>query len=541
VLRGEPVQGYEPEALANLDAEALRLRLKQTLAEREILLSQQPATDEEAWGPNEEGCLGLRILQNLEIHFANSPFAEVAGHAREKLQGMRLSQLERPEFTALEEQLRNIFHNKAEDSFVQELRAPDGRVLWIRWLFSLVENAQQSTGEILCAGHDITEAVLREDRLQKAEKLESLGTLTGIVAHDLNNIIAPVRLGVQMLHRSNKQSKDNDVLEMIETSIERAADLIRQMTVFSKGIQGERNRLQVPRLLEDIERVVRRTFPRTIHFTTQTSGDIPPIHANYTQIYQVLINLCLNSRDAMEGGGELTITAQEVRLSKEDAKEILQARAGGYVEIEVADTGSGIEASHLERVFQPYFTTKARGKGTGLGLSSVQQIVHDHEGFIQVRSTPGEGSTFTVYLPTKSVYKSEPAIEEESPRSAPASAILLVDDEPSLTEMLTAMLQTHGHRVVVRESGEAALAWLRENPQQVEAVIMDRMMPGIDGLEAAEEMRKLKPKLPILLMSGVSSPADIATETQVKGIAFLAKPFREEDLLRTLVPLLTRG
>src|SRR5215207_5614550 len=238
-----------------------------------------------------------------------------------------------------------------------------------------------------------------EARFLRAQRLESIGALASGIAHDLNNILAPIMMSAPMLRWGLKPEEVEKTLVSIETSAQRGADLVKQLLLFGRGVEGNRTLLNLKHLLRDMVRMVRETFPKAIELKARFAPDLWSITADATQIHQVLLNLCVNARDAMPNGGNLTLAAENIPLDQLSAAVTSEAKAGPHVVIRVSDTGEGIQPSIREKIFDPFFTTKQPGKGTGLGLSTVLGIVKSHGGFIDMVSEVGNGSTFCVYLP----------------------------------------------------------------------------------------------------------------------------------------------
>ncbi|MCX6848144.1 MAG: PAS domain S-box protein [Verrucomicrobia bacterium] len=335
----------------------------------------------------------------------------------------------------------------------------------------------------------------------RSQRMEALGTLSGGVAHDLNNALAPILMGVELLKmRCPQESK---ILDMFETSARRGAEMVRQLLTFAKGAEGERAGLQVERLVHELESLMKSSFPKNIQLVVTCDPKLPTILGDATQLHQILLNLCVNARDAMPTGGTLTLEALPLEVDEAFASSVPDARPGSYVALRVHDTGTGIPKEIIERIFDPFFTTKSPDKGTGLGLSTVMGIVKSHGGFLQVSSQPELGSTFTAFLPTHVVEGGMPL--------APAAAasclghgetILLVDDEAAVREMAGVVLQRLNFNPVTATDGADGLQLAMRHQAELRVIITDLHMPHMDGLAFVRVLRLVLPDVPVVVASG---------------------------------------
>jgi signal transduction histidine kinase len=296
---------------------------------------------------------------------------------------------------------------------------------------------------------DVTEKKLLEKKFLRAQRLEAIGTLSGGIAHDLNNILAPMLLFAPFLKEKLTDPKDLELLTMIEQGAHRAANIIKQLLTFSRGIDGERGTVQTRHLLKEMIAIMRETFPREIEVVEKTPAELWPINADATQIHQVLMNLCVNARDAIHASGKITLAAENVIIGKNDVGVSKSAIPGIYVRLTISDTGEGIPRENIDRIFEPFFTTKEIGKGTGLGLSTTLGIVKSHGGFVTVYSEPGLGTSFNVYLPA--VARAADAAENASSamRRGKQELVLIVDDEDAIRHALRLALESSNYRVLV--------------------------------------------------------------------------------------------
>ncbi len=383
---------------------------------------------------------------------------------------------------------------------------------------------------------DITQQKTLEQNLLRAQRMESIGTLSGGIAHDLNNLLVPILMGLDLLEMSDPNPESRKIINNIRTSARRGADLVKQILLFAKGIDGARDPVPLDRLFDDIESIIRHTFPKNIIIERHVAEALPPIPADQTQIYQVILNLCLNARDAMPRGGRLTLSARLIDIDRQYAAVEINASPGPHVVIEVSDEGTGIPPETMKRIFEPFFTTKELGKGTGLGLSTSLGIIRDHGGFMKASSEPGVGSSFKVFLPTAPTEAPRPAEEvkqEEVPRGR-GETVLLVDDEASVLNITQQTLEAWGYRVITAEDGAQAIRHLTEEAEHVDVVFMDMMMPVVDGFTLIKRLKELKPDLSIIATSGLKAQTN-ALQAEEFGVSrFIAKPFSTPSMLRLL-------
>ncbi|MEB3359539.1 MAG: response regulator [Synechococcales bacterium] len=382
---------------------------------------------------------------------------------------------------------------------------------------------------------DISEKKQLEAQFLRAQRLESLGTLASGIAHDLNNILTPVLGVVRLLPLKLPEldERSHQLLQMLETSARRGADLVKQILSFARGVEGKQVCLQVNHLLTEIEQIIRQTLPKSIEISTQLSPDLWTVTGDATQLHQVLMNLCVNARDAMPDGGTLSITAQNCPLDEAQARRYLDAVVAPYVVVTVTDTGTGIAPDILPRIFDPFFSTKEIGKGTGLGLSAVLGIVKSHGGFVDVQSTLHEGSQFQIFLPAN---QSPVFADQENGSSlwGQQELILVVDDEEAIREVTQATLEAYNYRVLTAENGVAAIALVDQFKDEIDGVVMDLMMPFMDGLAAASMIRQSHPHIGLIATSGLNSREAVAQATQIGVQTFLPKPFTTQEVLQAL-------
>lgn len=406
-----------------------------------------------------------------------------------------------------------------------------------RW--TLVRNDRGQPDYILITNTDITEQKRTEQHLLRAQRMESIGTLAGGIAHDLNNILSPILMSVEMLQLNGTDKENDRWLSMIRENAERGADLVKQVLTFARGMSGERIPVQLKHIIKDLVGVLKETLPRSIDVKFDIDPELWTISADPTQIHQVLMNICINARDAMPSGGVIKITAKNIVVDDNYARMNMDAEPGNYVFITVSDTGIGMAPDTVNRIFDPFFTTKEIGKGTGLGLSTTLTIVKSHGGFINVYSELKRGTRFSIYFPSADAVRED---SETAPKNVLPSGngelILVVDDEENIRLVAEATLQRFGYNVILAIDGTDALAAYAQRGSEIAAVLTDMAMPYMDGLALVRALKKINPEVRVIAMSGLASDGQTAELKGQNVTAFLAKPFTAEMLVTTLADLL---
>ena len=370
-------------------------------------------------------------------------------------------------------------------------------------------------------------------QLVHAQRLESLGTLAGGVAHDLNNILAPILMAIELLRSRPNNAEDDHLLATLQDGARRGADIIKQLLIFGRGVTAQRSPLQPRTLLKNVAQLIRDTFPKSITLAPQFPADLWAIEADPAQIQQVLLILCLNARDAMPHGGRLTLAADNAVLDAGTTP--TDPPPGPYVILEVADTGDGIPPAIADRIFEPFFTTKPPGRGTGLGLSTVLGIVQNHAGFVRVHTEPGRGARFRVHLPALA----DPDATTSPPSPDPLARgngqfVLVVDDEDCILTVARRVLEANGYRVLTAANGAEAIVTFSQRPTEIRAVVTDMMMPLMDGPAFVRGVRQLSSDVRIVAMSGLPAEEDTLNRSDLRVDAFLMKPFAAQQLMFTL-------
>jgi PAS domain S-box-containing protein len=418
----------------------------------------------------------------------------------------------------------------------------DGRRLTVESRWTLVKKDEAGgAAAVLVINTDITERTKLEQQFLRAQRLESIGTLAGGIAHDLNNVLTPIMMSIGMLTEHERDPERLDILNTLETSARRGADMVQQVLSFARGVEGRRVQVDVAAVLRDVERIVNDTFLKNIEVRTCVPHDLWSVSGDPIQLHQVLLNLCVNARDAMPEGGTLGLSAANVTLDAAFAVGNIEAKAGPHVLLKVKDSGDGIPREILDRIFEPFFTTKDVSKGTGLGLSTSLAIVKSHGGFIRVESEAGEGTTFWVYLPAQGAARPDPAQARdlELPRGE-GELILVVDDEAPVRLVTKRMLEAFGYRVVVAGNGAEAVALYAGRKDEIAAVITDMMMPVMDGPATIRALRNLHPAVRIIAASGIHGRGTDANGRASAPVRhFLAKPYTASTLLTVLKQVLS--
>ena len=405
-----------------------------------------------------------------------------------------------------------------------------------RW--SLVRDARGEPYRILEINTDVTERKKLVNQFLRAQRLESIGTLAGGIAHDLNNMLAPILMSISLLKMGETQRNKLQILDTIESSARRGADMVKQVLSFARGTTGEHRVVNLRAILDELASVVRDTFPGGVVLKTSIEDDLWMCQGDPTQIHQVLLNLFVNSRDAMPNGGTLKVEVKNVEIDHQFAVMTQSRHSGSFVCIVVTDTGAGMTQEVMERAFDPFYTTKPVGSGTGLGLSTLAAIVKAHNGFYNLYSEPGKGTTFNIYLPAThapEIYQSENHTE---PKRGNGEWILVVDDERSVREVTKQTLEVFGYSVLTAGDGAEAIAVFSRSQEKISLVITDIMMPVMDGVAAIHALKHLSPSLKIIAASGYGANDGVARAAGEGVKSFLAKPYSAETLLETVYRVL---
>ena len=411
-----------------------------------------------------------------------------------------------------------------------------GKEITVESRWTLVRDEQEQPKSFLTVNTDITEKKQLEIQFLRAQRMESIGTLASGIAHDLNNALAPILMSVQLLQNKVRDEQSQRLLTILEVNTKRSADLVKQVLSFARGLQGERTTLQIAHLITEIEKIAKQTFSKLIEIYTDIRAcDLWTVSGDATQLHQVLVNLCVNARDAMPNGGILSLYAENIFIDENYARMNIDAKVGKYVVITVADTGTGIPREILDRIFEPFFTTKEMGKGTGLGLSTVVGIIKGHGGFINVYSEVGKGTKFKVYLPAAAKdpgnFPSE--IHQELP-TGNGELVLVVDDEEAIREITKNSLENYHYKVITACDGVEGIAIYAQHQKEISLVMVDMMMPSMDGPTTIRTLQKINSNVKIIAVSGLASNSQVADLNSRNVKTFLPKPYTSDELLKSL-------
>jgi CheY-like chemotaxis protein len=366
--------------------------------------------------------------------------------------------------------------------------------------------------------------------------MESIGTMAGGIAHDLNNVLAPILMAIELLREGETDANRLELLATMEASAQRGADMVRQVLFFARGVEGQPVLVDPATVVRDVQRILRDALPKNIALELSMPKDLWKVKADATQLHQVLMNLCVNARDAMPEGGRLTLALDNAVVDEIYAGMNPQSKPGAYVMLKVADTGFGIPTELQERVFEPFFTTKEVGSGTGLGLSTVHTIIRGHGGFVNLYSEPGRGSEFRIYLPADASGSDiEGAIIESSPLPRGTGEwILVVDDEESIRDVTKRTLERFGYRVLVAVNGAEAISIFARKRGEIAVVLTDMAMPVMDGPATIHALRAIDPAVRIIGSSGLTAEGLLVDSAGAGLQRFVPKPYTADVLLRAV-------
>jgi two-component system, cell cycle sensor histidine kinase and response regulator CckA len=502
------------------------------LEQRERKLAEQAALLDET-----QEAIFVQDLEGL-ITYWNRSAKRIYGASSEDAVGRPAAALAAGDADLHAEAMRTTL---ADGAWSGELRhlTDDGRDLIIQSRWTQLRDAAGAPRSILVTDTDVTEGRRMEQQLIRSQRLESIGTLAGGIAHDLNNVLAPILLAIELLSKGEDDRLKLDILRTIEDSAQRGARMVRQVLSFARGVDGDRVELDVTRLITDVLRIAAETFPRDIRLLTEFSATSGRVRGDETQLHQVLMNLLVNARDAMPAGGTIICSTDDHVVDGRGAAGTPGVPPGRYVVVQVTDDGHGMSRAVADRIFEPFFTTKRQGEGTGLGLPTSLAIVASHGGQLLVQSEPGRGTTFQVYLPTPGVSeRSSVSVPAKDPPRGNGELVLVVDDEASIRTLMQQTLRTAGYRVMTARDGAEAVAIYRRQRDDIALVITDLMMPVMGGSAAIEALRTIDPAVHVIASSGLVEP--LRDGVGADGLEhLLPKPFTTEQLLRLTAAALT--
>jgi PAS domain S-box-containing protein len=476
----------------------------------------------------------IRNFSNDRIMFWNSGAESVYGWSAAEAIGQPMGELifadENNRAAHLEQLLaKGEFHGEIKH------RTKDGREVIINSRVTLIRNDDGTPRSVLGIGTDVTEQKKLETQLLRAQRLESIGTLASGVAHDLNNILTPILMCAEVLRQKPSEQDASSSVALIEESARRGAGIVKQVLTFARGVEGERVLIKPSHLIEEMVDIARKTFPKSIEISGRYPDDLWSIQGDPTQLHQVLLNLCVNARDAMPHGGSLVIWAENFIVDEHFASMTPEARPGQFIALRVSDTGTGMPRAMIDKIFDPFFTTKEVGKGTGLGLSTVLGIVKSHGGFISAYSEQAKGTTFKLFLPATMTHEElQQSKSSVVPIQGNGELILVVDDEPNILGITRMILEKNHYDVLSAGDGPEALAIFAQQMQSIRLVLTDVSMPYMDGAALARALRKMKSDLPIIASSGQGEQAGLADFEALGVKSILAKPYNTQQLLATV-------
>ncbi|MGH7449888.1 MAG: PAS domain-containing hybrid sensor histidine kinase/response regulator [bacterium] len=482
------------------------------------------------------------MVRDLEdrVLFWNQGAERVYGWKKDEILGKKAIALIYKKNPPAYEEARRILLQHSEWRGELQQVTKDGREIVVESHATLRRDQEGKPQSILFVNTDITEKKQLERQFLRTQRMESIGTLAGGIAHDLNNVLGPILTAVQIFRKRLADEQSQKLIDVLESTVLRGAELVKQVLSFSRGVEGERIPLNLASLVAEIEKIAKDTFPRSIQIQAKIPKTLWTITGDATQLYQVLMNLCVNARDAMPNGGRLQIETENILIDEHYARMHADAKPGSYVVINIVDNGIGIPPHIIDKIFEPFFTTKEAGKGTGLGLSTVLGIVKSHGGFVNVYSEEGRGAKFRVYLPATKA--AEPQRAEAAPPDLPmghGELVLLVDDELAIREITGATLEAYGYRVMTANDGAEAVALFAQHQDEIDVVVTDMMMPFMDGHATIRALQRLDPNVKVIAVSGLMQNHKVDEGASNGKILFLHKPYTTEKLLTALRQMLT--
>ncbi|KAB8329901.1 PAS domain S-box protein [Scytonema tolypothrichoides VB-61278] len=516
--------------------------LQRQIHERQQIEVEKSESEERFRATFHSAAVGIvHVRMNGRWLLVNQKLCDIVGYTHEELLELTFQDITHPDDLDVDlEYIRQMLAGEIETySMEKRYICKDNSHVWIYLTVSLVRNPNGEPKYFIGIINDITEKKKLEAQFLRTQRLESIGTLASGIAHDLNNVFTPI-LALTQLLRNIKLSdeKKQKLLTTVEVSAKRGAALVKQVLQFARGIESQRTTVQLRDLLEEFQQITFETFPKFIEICSNISPDIGFVLGDATQLEQIFMNLCVNARDAMPNGGVLSISAENIFIDENFVRMNPDASVGAHIVVTVSDTGMGIPSEIMDKIFEPFFTTKEVGSGTGLGLSTVFGITKNHGGFIKVYSEVGRGTQFKVYLPALEGSVSQP-VEDIELFTGNGELILFVDDELAIQEISKTLLLTHNYKVLTACNGIEALALYTQHRQKINVVVMDIMMPSLNGIDTIRALQKINPSVKIITISGLEFNKKIAETFEHAAQAFLLKPYTIQQLLKTLHSVLS--
>lgn len=510
------------EAIAYPTADGMALQLHDVTEDQRTRLQLQETTErlrsQAALLDAARDAIMVRGLDH-RVTYWNGGAEQMFGWTSEEMLGRSVREVLYADPSVFDRSTAEVLREGFWQGEVQKLTR-DGRTIVLDCRWQLVRDGEGNPVAVFAVDSDITEFREAEERRYRVQRMESLGTLAGGIAHDLNNVLTPILIAAQLLRGDEQDESRSRLLGSIETGAKRGADMIRQVLSFARGEEGQRRPVDTNALLRDLTDFCRDTLPKSVTITAEVAPALPPVIGDRTQLLQVLVNLITNANDAMPSGGTLVLRA--VAPEPGEPHRVL---------ISVQDSGCGMSEETAARIFEPFYTTKDQGRGTGLGLSTSAAIVRSHGGTLDVATRPGAGSAFTLSLPATSPADLQAPQQPEAvaPPQGAGELILVVDDEDEVRELIRSSLEGAGYRTLAAHDGERALEVLAEHGSTARLVVMDVMMPGLGARATLDRLAEQHPRLPVLLASGFD--ADNVVADRSDGARFLPKPFTISELL----------
>lgn len=522
--------------LDRMHVDVLARKLDKKVIQLEEALELLRAGEERFRNIFEQAAVGIAHV-DLDGHFlrVNQKLADIVGYSREELQERTFQHITYPDDLATDlGYVRQLLAGTIQTySMEKRYLHKEGHLVWVNLTVSLVAATSHDPGYFISVVEDITGRKHLEQQLHQAQKMEAIGQLAGGIAHDFNNILTGIiGFGTLMDMGLDKNDPQRKNLNHILAGAERATTLTKSLLTFSRKQICNPQPVDLNEIITRIGKFIKPVIGADIDLKIASAHELLAVKADAGQIEQVLLNLATNARDAMTTGGLLTIETEPVLLDTDFMNAHGYGEPGEYARISVTDSGCGMDEATIKRVFEPFFTTKVVGKGTGLGLAMVYGIIKQHNGFINVYSEPGVGTTFTIYLPLiKSSIMEETADEEELPEKR-AATILVADDDPSVRELSEKVLVMFGYTVITAEDGNDAVRKFQENMDTIELVVLDIIMPKMNGKEVHDKVNEFRPDMKTIFISGY--PADFITSRGMLGekIELIEKPFNPRNLLK---------
>lgn len=479
----------------------------------------------------------VRSLEN-KILFWNKGAERLYGWQAEEVIGKDASKLLFPSLTRLPtdlyDRLEQFGYWQGELNQVNKA----GEMVIVQSSWTLVKDDTSRPKSILIVNADISQKKQLESQLSMAQRLDSIGTLASGIAHDINNLLTPMMMIVKLLQLQSSDRQYLEWLSILEKNVNRASSLVKRTLTFAQGERGEHIPLPIKELVLEVREIVEQTFPKNINIEVNFLSKNSNVCGDSTQIHQILLNICLNGKDAMPNGGLLKIDIENVKIEPEHLAIAPNSQLGEYVRISISDTGTGIPQDIINRIFDPFFTTKDRQKGTGLGLSTTLGIVKSHGGFLEVDTELRKGSTFKVYLPAIATSKVDPVPENQLEICGRGELILVVDDDASVCKVTKSLLDASGYRCLTAQDGVEAIAIFAEMKSEIDLVLVDAVMPLMDGLNTIRTLRKINSKVKTIAVSALATNIELLESDRLDIQAFILKPYTSQELLQTIARVL---